>query len=46
MCSSDLATIQLDAPTMSRLDALINQHTVRGARYDAQATIEVDTESF
>jgi hypothetical protein len=31
---------------MSALEALINQSTVVGARYDAQATQEVDTEAF
>lgn len=40
------AAIRLDAPTLLRLDALINQHTVQGERYDAQATREVDTETF
>ena len=40
------AAIRLDAPTISQLDALINQRTVGGARYDAQATREVDTEEF
>lgn len=40
------AAIRLDAPTLEQLDALINQNTVQGARYDAQATREVDTEAF
>ena len=31
---------------MARLDALINQNTVVGSRYNAQATSEVDTENF
>jgi len=35
------------APDVSlRLEVLINQQTVHGARYGAQATGEVDTESF
>jgi aryl-alcohol dehydrogenase-like predicted oxidoreductase len=38
--------VQLSTATMSALDALINQRTVIGARYDALATSEVDTESF
>jgi aryl-alcohol dehydrogenase-like predicted oxidoreductase len=39
-------TVQLSAATLEALEALINQHTVVGARYDAQATSEVDTEAF
>ena len=31
---------------MDKLDALINQNTVVGSRYNAQATSEVDTENF
>ena len=38
--------VTLDASAMARLEGLINQHTVRGARYGAQASGEVDTESF
>ena len=34
------------ADVMARLDALINQHTVTGSRYNAQANSEVDTEVF
>ena len=26
--------------------ALVNQHTVKGSRYNAQSSIEVDTEEF
>ncbi len=40
------AAITLDAPTVAGLDALINQHTVSGARYSAQSASEVDTEAF
>jgi aryl-alcohol dehydrogenase-like predicted oxidoreductase len=40
------ATVELDAPTMARLDALINRHNVVGARYNAATQAEVDTEEF
>ncbi|MEX8520740.1 MAG: aldo/keto reductase [Leptothrix sp. (in: b-proteobacteria)] len=40
------AAISLDAETMAQLDALINRHTVRGARYNAATQTEVDTEEF
>ncbi|MEY8876014.1 MAG: aldo/keto reductase [Leptothrix sp. (in: b-proteobacteria)] len=40
------ATISLDAETMAQLDALINRHTVRGARYNAATQVEIDTEEF
>jgi aryl-alcohol dehydrogenase-like predicted oxidoreductase len=44
----DLAAVdvKLDAGLMARLDALINQNTVAGNRYNAQANSEVDTEVF
>ena len=44
----DLAAVdvKLDAGLMARLDVLINQHTVAGDRYNAQANSEVDTEVF
>ena len=38
--------VRLDAATMARLDALINQRTVVGIRYNAQSASEVDTETF
>mgnify|MGYP001610089458 CR=1 FL=1 len=38
--------VQLDAGLISRLEALINQNTVVGDRYNAQANSEVDTEVF
>ena len=38
--------VTLDAATMQRLDALINQRTVVGPRYDAAAQAGVDTEEF
>ena len=44
----DLAAVdvKLDASLLARLDALINQNTVAGNRYSAQANSEVDTEVF
>jgi len=42
----EAAHVKLDAATMSKLDTLINQNTVVGSRYNAQATSEVDTENF
>jgi aryl-alcohol dehydrogenase-like predicted oxidoreductase len=44
----DLAAVdvQLDASLLARLDTLINQRTVVGDRYSAQANSEVDTEVF
>ena len=38
--------VTLPAELLTKLDALINQHTVHGERYNAQATSEVDTENF
>jgi aryl-alcohol dehydrogenase-like predicted oxidoreductase len=43
MAAGDL---KLSAATLTALDALINQHTVVGGRYNAQAASEVDTEEF
>jgi len=40
------AQVQLTTEVMSRLEALINQDTVKGHRYNAQARSEVDTEEF
>ena len=40
------ANVRLDAATMARLDALINERTVVGQRYNAQSASEVDTETF
>jgi len=40
------ANIPLDAETLAQLDALINQTTVAGPRYTAQAESEVDTETY
>ncbi|HUL67588.1 MAG TPA: aldo/keto reductase [Burkholderiaceae bacterium] len=39
-------SVELDAATMARLDALINQDTVVGPRYNAVTQIEIDTEEF
>jgi hypothetical protein len=38
--------VKLNPATLIRLDALINQNTVRGSRYTALANAEVDTENF
>ena len=38
--------VRLDAGVMQRLEALINQRTVSGDRYNEQANREVDTEVF
>lgn len=40
------AHVTLSADVLSRLQALINQNTVSGARYNAQSASEVDTENF
>jgi hypothetical protein len=40
------ANVKLDASVMARLDDHINQHTVKGERYNAQGSSEVDTEVF
>lgn len=38
--------VALDPTTVSRLDNLINQHTVTGPRYVAATQAEIDTETF
>lgn len=40
------ADLRLDAATLAELDALINQRTVAGARYNAATQQEIDTEEF
>lgn len=40
------ASIVLDPALAARVDALVNQHTVHGVRYNAQSASEVDTEEF
>lgn len=40
------AAVRLSPAHVARVDALVNQHTVSGARYGAQSTREVDTEEF
>ncbi|MDH4447976.1 MAG: aldo/keto reductase [Acidovorax sp.] len=40
------ASVQLSAPLMDRVEALINERTVVGNRYNAQGSGEVDTETF
>lgn len=42
----EAASVPLNATTMAKLDELINQNTVVGSRYNAQANSEVDTENF
>ena len=44
----DLAAVQvqLSLDTIAAVEALINQQTVTGARYNAQSSGEVDTETF
>lgn len=44
--NADSVNVRLDAATLAELDALINQQTVDGARYNAQSASEVDTEEF
>ena len=40
------ADVTLDASVMARLEALINEKTVTGNRYNEQGSREVDTEAF
>lgn len=40
------ADVTLDPNTVARLDALINQRTVAGPRYNAATQMEIDTEMF
>lgn len=40
------AGVALGADSVARLDALINQRTVAGARYNAAAQADIDTEEF
>ncbi|MGM9425330.1 aldo/keto reductase [Hydrogenophaga sp. MI9] len=40
------ANVSLSADVIERLNALINQHTVHGSRYNPQDNSEVDTEVF
>ncbi|BAO29044.1 aldo/keto reductase [Sulfuritalea hydrogenivorans] len=40
------ADVQLDRKTVERLDALINQQTVSGPRYNTATQLEIDTETF
>ena len=39
-------SLALGAEAIARVEALINQHTVQGPRYNPQGTSEVDTENF
>jgi aryl-alcohol dehydrogenase-like predicted oxidoreductase len=38
--------VQLSAEILTQLESLVNQNTVQGSRYNAQANSEVDTEVF
>jgi hypothetical protein len=38
--------VQLSTELLTKLEALVNQNTVQGSRYNAQANSEVDTEVF
>jgi aryl-alcohol dehydrogenase-like predicted oxidoreductase len=38
--------VRLSAELLTQLETLINQNTVQGSRYNAQANSEVDTEVF
>jgi hypothetical protein len=38
--------VELQADLIARLDALINQRTVVGERYDSAAQADADTENF
>ena len=40
------ASVVLPPALLARLDAVVNQRTVSGARYNAQSRSEVDTEEF
>ncbi len=40
------ASVVLSEPVVAKLGALINQKTVRGARYNAATQTEIDTEEF
>jgi aryl-alcohol dehydrogenase-like predicted oxidoreductase len=40
------AAVSLSPQVLQRLDALINRHTVAGARYNPATQAEVDTEEF
>jgi len=40
------AAVVLSADTLQRANAAINRHNVKGARYNAAAQADVDTEEF
>ena len=42
----EAAQVVLSPSAMERLETLMNQRTVSGARYNAQSSVEVDTENF
>jgi len=39
-------TVSINDETVERLDRLINQHTVKGGRYNEATQTEIDTEEF
>ena len=40
------ANVTLSTLSIDQLDSLINEHSVQGARYNAQSALEVDTETY
>nr|WP_067290457.1 aldo/keto reductase [Marinobacterium profundum] len=44
--NSQSSEFELSQETMERLEELINQNTIKGARYNDATLLEVDTESF
>jgi aryl-alcohol dehydrogenase-like predicted oxidoreductase len=38
--------VRLSDATLTKLSALVNQHSVSGSRYNAQSNIDADTEVF
>jgi aryl-alcohol dehydrogenase-like predicted oxidoreductase len=40
------AAVRLDSALLSRLEQLVNQHSVAGARYNESVQAEIDTEEF
>ena len=42
----DAANVTLSISAIDQLGSLINEHSVQGARYNAQSAVEVDTETY
>jgi len=40
------SSVRLEAPLLAELEALVNQHTVSGARYSGAVQVDIDTEEF